>query len=254
MRLIPIAIGSNKQFKISNIKHLVMKISTALVNRKSILSLTIAMAIGTASMAQLSIGVHATGNLSSANTTMENLPGEVKKTARVLPGAGVLVEYAVSNNFSLQSGANYRKNGVVLKFDLPVEGTVLNVKMTSDLNYIQVPLNFIYKTNGSPVQFFAGAGPYAGIGISGKNNIQGTVDGGTIILDEEVDAFKKEEDGGAGMKKFDFGAQALAGIRFGKYYAVVSYEAGFTNLTKSEGSNEKYNNRGAQLTLGYIIK
>lgn len=231
-----------------------MKISTVLINRKRIISLAVALAIGTVAMSQVSIGVHATGNLSSANTTIENLPGDVKKTARVLPGAGVLVEYAVSDNFSLQSGANYRKHGVILKFDLPVEGTVLNVKMTSDLNYVQVPLNAVYKTNGSSVQFFAGAGPYVGFGISGKNKIKGTVDGGTVVLEEEVDAFKKEEDGGAGMKRFDFGGQALAGIKFGKYYAVVSYQAGFANLTKTEDSNEKYNNRGAQLTLGYIIR
>jgi len=230
-----------------------MKISTVLVNRKRIISLAIAMAIGSVAMSQLSIGVHATGNLSSANTTVENLPGDIKKTARVLPGAGVLVEYAVSDNFSLQSGANYRKNGVTLKFDLPVEGTLMNVKMTTDLNYIQVPLNAVYKTNGSSVQFFAGAGPYLGYGISGKNKISATVDG-IEVMEEEVDAFKKEEDGGAGMKRFDFGGQALAGVKFGKYYAVVSYQAGFANLTKTEDSNEKYNNRSAQLTLGYIIK
>src|SRR4030095_196426 len=231
-----------------------MKISTALINRKKIIVFAAAMAIGAAAMSQVSIGIHATGNLSSAKTNMENLPGEVKKTARLLPGAGVLVDYSVGDNFSIQSGANYRKNGVTLKFDLPVEGTVLNVKMTSDLNYIQVPLNFVYKTNSETVQFFAGAGPYIGFGISGKNKIQGTVDGGQIVLDEEVDAFKKEEDGGAGMQKIDFGAQALAGIKFGKYYAVISYQAGFTNLTKAEDSNEKYNTRGAQLTLGYIIR
>ena len=231
-----------------------MKISTALINRKRVISLAIAMAIGTATMAQLSIGVHATGNLSSANTTIENLPNGFQKTARVLPGAGILLEYSVSNNFSLQSGANYRKNGVTVKFDLPVEGTLMKVNMTTDLNYIQVPLNAVFKTKASSVQFFAGAGPYVGFGISGKNKIKGTVSGGTVVLDEEVDAFKKEEDGGAGMEKFDFGGQALAGIKFRKYYATVSYQAGFANLTKSEDSDGKYNNRGAQLTLGYIIK
>ena len=231
-----------------------MKISTALVNRKRILSLAIAMAIGTAAISQLSIGVHATGNLSTANTSIENLPNGFQKTARILPGAGILVEYSVSDNFSLQSGANYRKNGVTLKFDLPVEGTVMNVEMSTDLNYIQVPLNALYKTNGSSIQFFAGAGPYVGYGISGKNKISATVDGGIEVMEEEVDAFKKEEDGGAGMKRFDFGGQALAGIKFGKYYAVLSYQAGFANLTKSEGSDEKYNNRGAQLTLGYFIR
>jgi outer membrane protein with beta-barrel domain len=231
-----------------------MKISTALINRKSIITLGLALAIGTAAMSQVSIGIHATGNLSSAKINKEDLPTEVKTTARLLPGAGILVDYSVSENFSIQSGANYRKNGVTVKFDLPVEGAVLNVKMTSDLHYIQVPLNFVYKTGSEPVQFFAGAGPYIGFGISGKNKIKGTVEGGTVIMEEEVDAFKKEEDGGAGMKKIDFGAQALAGIKFGKYYATVSYQAGFTNLTKAEDSNEKYNNRGAQLTLGYIIR
>jgi hypothetical protein len=231
-----------------------MKISTALINRKQIIVLAVFMAIGTAAKSQLSIGLHATGNLSSAKTTVSDFPGEIRKTAKILPGAGVLLEYAAGTHFSIQTGADYRKNGVTLKFELPVETEVFNVNMTTDLNYIQVPLNFLYKTNTNPVRFYAGAGPYVGIGISGKNKIKMSAPDGQVVLEEETEAFKKEEDGGAGMKRFDFGGQALAGIKAGKYYATISYQLGFANIGKNDENSDKYNNQGFQLTLGYIIR
>ena len=231
-----------------------MKISTSLINRKKIIVFAIAMAIGTASIAQVRIGVQARGNLSSANATVGDFP-DFKKTARVLPGAGILVDIPVSKNFSIHTGANYQKNGVILKYELPADaGETIDLKLISNLNYVQVPVNFIYTTAPRSVQFFAGAGPYAGFGISGKNKIKMTSSHGDVIMEDESDAFKKEEDGGSGMKRLDIGAQAVAGVKLGKYFASVSYQAGFSNLTDNAETNDKYKNRGVQLTLGYYIR
>jgi|ADGO01.1.fsa_nt_gi hypothetical protein len=74
-------------------------------------------------------------------------------------------------------------------------------------------------------------------GISGKSKytVTYTVPGGDDIVEsEKVDAFKKEQDGGAGLKKTDYGISALAGIQFGKLFANVGYQLSLANIAEAE--------------------
>ncbi len=225
---------------------------------KKLTMLLLAATIGTAAFAQLSYGVQLTGNLASASIKEGDmqLPG---KTARVLPGAGFTAQYPLSDKFALRGGIGFLQQGVVVKSE--ENGTAgeinsIRYKTTVGLNYIQLPVNAVYATQFRSARLYAGAGGFAGLGIGGKIKSETTIDftaGGKEVSKEETDAFKKAEDGGAGLKRFDFGIGALAGLQLSNgLFVQAGYQLGLANIAADETS--KYSNRGLHLTIGYFFK
>lgn len=212
--------------------------------------------IAAASFSQVSLGVQATGNLASAKLDFPDGP-DFKKKAVFGPGAGFVAQYAVSETFALRSGLTFLQHGVKLKSDFFQDGVGdINMEAKNKLNYIQLPVYALYTKKLTTIELFAGAGPYANYGVSGKSKLTYTYfdEGGEKVTEsEEADAFKKEEDGGSGMKRFDWGAGAIAGIRLPNgLFANIGYQYSLGNTSKDDDS--KYHNQGLQLSIGYFFR
>ncbi|MGG9964184.1 porin family protein [Ferruginibacter sp. SUN106] len=225
---------------------------------KKLITILAGIVLSASAFAQLSIGVHGTGNLSSAALNTDNFIHPVKK-ARVLSGAGIVVNFAASEKVSLRSGINFLQHGVKITNSIesdPGNGfTIIKFEGTTDLNYLQVPVNILYTIPVNNFQLFAGGGPYCSFGISGKVKSTTTTifNGTTEIIKSEQDAFKKEADNGAGFKRADYGVGAVAGIMLpNRLYGNIGYQLSFANIDDEEGG--KYKNRGLQLTIGYFFQ
>ncbi|HYE55025.1 MAG TPA: porin family protein [Chitinophagaceae bacterium] len=220
---------------------------------KKIILLVAVVIVSTASFAQISIGLQATGNLSTANFKAEE-GYDFKKKMKAMPGAGVVVQYRVNENWAVRSGVNYLKQGVKATANVDAWGDEppFTAKIESDLNYLQVPLNAVYTIPVSKLQFFAGAGFFLNYGLSGKMKVENKAtfpDGTESVYKEERDAFKDEDEEGGGLKRTDFGIGALAGVQFNKLFINVGYQIGLSDAIK-EGDG-KYKQRGLQLSVGY---
>ena len=134
---------------------------------KRTLVLLIGVVTSLYSVAQVSIGVQGTGNLSDAHIKLEDV---YTKNTKVFPGAGIVADIAVKPSLTIRTGINYQQHGITLKSTMPAEGDIpvdeISVKGTLNLNYVQVPLNVLFTTQGR-LQFFAGGGPYASFAVSG---------------------------------------------------------------------------------------
>ena len=205
-----------------------------------------------ASFAQFSLGVQAIGNLGSANLKTAQDVG-FSKTMKFLPGAGVVAQYDLSEKFAIRSGINYVQYAVDMQTTLDEESS-LKVKAENRLHYLQVPVNVIYSIPVGNVKLYAGAGGYIGYGIGGHSTQTTSYimpDENEMVIVEKLKAFKKEADGGAGLKKFDAGASALAGIKLNNgVFANVGYQLSLTNSAEGAG---KYKNHGMQLSVGYFF-
>lgn len=207
-----------------------------------------------AAFSQLSIGLQGTGSISDAKVkTAADL--NYKKKMKVMPGGGVVVQYQVNKHFAVRSGINYAQQGVTINTLLD-DASQMQVKLESKLHYVQVPLNFLYTVPLSRIQFYAGAGGYINYGVDGvmTATLSYTMpDGHQTSTVEKADAFKKEEDGGSGFKKTDWGIGGLAGIRFGKVFVNAGYQLSLSNI---DGGQEKgeYKNRSLQVTIGYFLR
>jgi hypothetical protein len=223
---------------------------------KRVVTLMIGVAMTATAFSQLSIGVQATGNLSDANIEAADFVSSTKK-ARALPGAGVVADIAVSPKVTVRTGVNFLQSGITLKASTPgIPGEIdeIAIKGKLNMNYLQVPLNVLYTSNG-PVKFYVGGGPYFSYAVSGKSTQETTIkfsDGSTETEKEETDPFEKDDEGESYWKRTDFGIGAIAGVKLpGGLFANVGYQYSFANLSKAD--DEKYNNRGLQLTIGYYL-
>lgn len=216
---------------------------------KKIIGALAGIILSTAGFTQVQIGIQGSGNLATAKVKFDN-DFDYNKTMKAMPGAGIVAQFNLNKNLAIRSGVNYVQNGVVLKASVDGE-TSMRLKLENNLHYIQIPVSLLVQLPVSSVKFYAGAGAFFNYAISGTTKSTVTyidVDGEEVTETEKVDAFKKSEDGGAGLKKTDYGVSALAGLQFGKFFANVGYQLSLSNIADTE--NGEYKNRGLQLTIG----
>ena len=147
---------------------------------------------------------------------------------------GVMSNIPLRKFFSFQPALNYVQKG----FNFTEEG---EEKTTLKLNYLELPLNFVYHSPGKKGQFFAGAGPTIACGIAAKAKY------GDI---EVKGHFGSGEDDVA--KPIEIGANALVGFQFVSGFNIAAnYCRGFNNISVEE--DLKQHNYYFGIRLGYTF-
>ena len=146
--------------------------------------------------------------------------------------AGVVSSATIGSKFSFMPSLNFTQKG----------GTYRDgFKLT--LNYIELPLNFVYHTNGSSGIFFFGAGPDLAFGVGGTEKFDG----------QETDIhFGTGDD--EYLKPFEFSASILAGykLRNGLFFA-ANYNPGISNIATGNAGVSKFHNHGSVFRIGYLF-
>ena len=132
-------------------------------------------------------------------------------------------------------------------------------RATSNPYYIEVPANFVFRTPTGPIKFFAGAGPYLAVGVSGKNKVDGKFFGTAFSSENNIEwsnddpsTFDYEEGSGYGiMKRFDYGLNGTAGLELTK--AVLSVNYGFGLAKLQSGSNSSADDKNKHRVLSFTI-
>ncbi|HEX7844812.1 MAG TPA: outer membrane beta-barrel protein [Chitinophagaceae bacterium] len=201
--------------------------------------------------AQLSLGVEATGSITSA-TVKSKYDLDFNKDVQVRPSAAFVAQYDFSKRFAIRAGLGFSQLGVTAKYS---EDEFGSSTVRTRLNYIQLPVHAIYKTKAGSNMLYAGLGGYAGYGFGGEAKFtmwHYTDDGGYDVI-EKLNPFKSVEDGGADLERFDYGLSALAGLQLKNgIYIQVGYQHGLANIERD--NDNTYRNRGIGLTVGYFFK
>ncbi len=194
--------------------------------RSLTLTLIIALA-GNAAFAQVQLGVRAGVNFSNNNGKMAG----VEYDGKLLTGfhAGVTADMNLADEFFIQPGLLFTTKGSKMK----------NVDVTTTLNYLELPINFLYKPELGDGKLLLGVGPYVGYGLSGKAKA------GSISSDIE---FGKDKD----LKPFDFGGNLLFGYELASgISAQLNAQLGMANLVPDGNSDNKLKNTQFGISLGY---
>ena len=206
-------------------------------------------------VAQSKVGVQASGIMSSASFTDDNISG-TNRDARAGFGAGVFAEYPLSGKFTIKPGLNFMQKGVNFKSRYVEDNTKVTQRINTRLNYLEVPVLAIYNVKGSQGKWFIGAGPSASYGLSGrlKGEIE-IVEGNSSSKEPiNIDAFKDENHDGADFRRFDFGLAATAGHNINKNLSVqINYLHGLSNIASNSDVENRFKNRNAMLALKYRI-
>lgn len=160
---------------------------------------------------------------------------------------GVLMDIKFKS-FSIQPGALFTTKGGYLSTEekSPETTSSFILKSKMILNYIEVPVNVLYRIPVGKGNIFFGGGPYIGFGLSGRGEIEPNP--AVQISGEPL----KYDFGGNNLKSPDLGINALIGYQLNSGPTIsAGYGHGFVN-TLAIGTNGK--NQGFSFSLAYFIK
>lgn len=171
-------------------------------------------------------------NINGENTSGDKLKNKIKTGFN----AGVTLDVPVAPDFYFQPGLLFSTKGAKLE-----NTSDASVK----LNYLELPLNLLYKPTLGTGKLLMGFGPYLGYGLSGK------VENGSSMADVK---FEKNAGNAANTvyyKPLDAGANLLFGYEFAsKLSAQLNAQLGLVNLN-AYNNNAKFKNTGFGVSLGY---
>jgi OmpA-OmpF porin, OOP family len=152
-------------------------------------------------------------------------------------------------NFSSDS------SGVVQRENLPdtVIDTKFNYTQKQYINYIDIPLNFVYKFPlGQKLKFIVGGGPYVSFFYTGSDNRTNTVVGFSERREENEDLPVGK--GKGQYKTLDYGVNGLAGFEFGRLFVTVNYSRGLSDFyTPATYTATNYKHEVMGVSLGIFL-
>lgn len=174
---------------------------------------------------------------------------------------GIIGDISLADIIALQPGFLVTGKGSKTQNGDPAGDTYF--KATSNPIYIEIPVNLVLKAPiGTDTKFFAGAGPYLGVGIAGKNKTEGKIFGTGFSSEKNIqwsddDPTTLDYDEGAGfgiMKRFDYGVNGTAGIETRNILLSVNYGLGLAKLQSGSNSSEDDNNKHRVLSFSIGFK
>jgi len=225
--------------------------------KKMILFTAFAIA-GIATQAQVQFGAHAGVNSASFTNKYPSGSGGQTTTdkydSKVGLTVGVVAEIPIASSLFFRPELNYIQKGGKLKQTETFFGTTITYDGTVTTNYLEIPLNVLYKFGTGGGNVFVGAGPSIGYGLSGKSKFK-TTSGSTTTEDNaniKFDGKANATDPDVHYKALDFGANFLAGYQFSNNIVLkASYTIGLSNINPEDKSTTK--NKGFGFTIGYMF-
>jgi hypothetical protein len=151
---------------------------------------------------------------------------------------GVAMDVPISKTFGFQPALHFVQKGY----------KVTDVDYTDKLtiNYLEVPLDLVFRPTMPQVQFFVGAGPSFSFAFSGKEKEDDA--GSSSTYDYKFGNNPDEHD----MRGFDYGVNFLTGVELkcGFLFA-ASYNIGLRNLVPGGSSDGSVKNSNIGLRVGY---
>ena len=223
------------------------------------LGAVISLGFGSSVFAQSGLTVKAGINLANVSVTDNGRVNDANALTSFQ--VGVTGDVHLGGPMYLQPGIFYTGKGSKVQNGDP--SSYPYYKATSNPKYIEVPLNVVFKAPiGGETKFFAGAGPNLGVGINGKNKVEGKniigvgfkSESDIEFSDDDPTTLSYEEGAGLGIvKRFDYGLNGIAGIEARTVVLSVGYGYGLAKLQSGDNDTEDNNNkhRVMSVTLGF---
>lgn len=211
-----------------------------------------------AAKAQVKLGIQAGINAASFNDkfTSGNTTTTNKYKSKIGLTVGAFADISISDVLVFRPGLNFIQKGGKYSESQTFFGITTNYNATRTSNYLELPLNVVYKIAVGSGNVFVGAGPSIGYGLSGKDKVKSTSGNTTQEQSASIKFDGKNNntanDNKSHLKALDFGGNFIAGYQLGNnIFAKLSYTIGFSNINPDDNSTTK--NKGFGFTVGYLF-
>jgi hypothetical protein len=196
--------------------------------------------------------------LNAANLAVTNSGGAIDEKKNIAGWqAGLYLDMPILPIVSIQAGAFLSSKGS--KFTSGDKPAGFYAEVDTRPIYIEVPVNAIVKIPlPNKVKLFAGAGPYLGIGVAGKNKSEGAFAGVPFSTKDNISYTDKDESNGtsygAHLKRLDMGLNFLAGLEISHMTLNANYGYGISNIkSNQDGDDTKFRNRVFSVAIGLLF-
>lgn len=215
-------------------------------------------AISLTGFSQAKFGIQIGGNLGFAAFKKGNTESYSNK-----PRVGVLAGFLADvplGPISFRPELNFIQKGYRNETTYSTVGTqVVNSKVR--LNYVELPLNFVYNVDASTGKFFFGLGPNFAMGLSGKTSIEttSTLGSASTVTKSNGDVKFSGDSNSSNplyLKRFDFGGNILAGYTSNMGLTFnIGYTLGLSDISRNLPVNDDktQKNNGLTLKVGYMF-
>lgn len=225
---------------------------------KKLLFPLLALLTGTiTASAQLQFGIK--GGVNYSNITITN-SGETDDNRGIATfHVGGYVDAPLAEVLSIQGGLMVSGKGA--KYTWSSSGINSSLEAKTNPIYLELPVNLVGKIPlGDKLKLFVGAGPYAAMGIAGKNSVKGKLLGADFSDEDNIEYSNDDPANGdngysGNLKRFDFGLNLLAGLEIGHLTLNANYGHGFTNIRPGaeNNDNDKFKNRVVSFSVGILF-
>jgi hypothetical protein len=232
-------------------------IKTQLTMKKLLLTLLIASVVSFSTQAQMQVGVKAGINLATQSSDVDGF--EAGSALGLI--FGVPVRLMLNDNLAFQPEVSFMQKGSSSDYSFEVPGFyTLESSGKGIINYVEIPLMFQYLFGGGDIMPFVTAGPSIGLGLGYKSSGTSTTTttdpftGVESSITDDYDDSGSMEDAGLSAIDFGvgFGAGAVMAAGNGSLIFQIGYLLGLANIYDDTDFG-KLNNRGVNITVGYLI-
>ncbi|PWU05109.1 MAG: hypothetical protein C5B52_00255 [Bacteroidetes bacterium] len=207
--------------------------------KKAFFTMALMYGLCAIAFAQNQVAFKINAGISSA-MVKSDVDGEKENTkCRIGFTAGVATNIPLGQHLSFEPGLNYLQKGGKQNVD--------QAKYEVVLNYIEMPLNLLYKTSSksNSGNFFVGAGPSLAYGVSGKIKLEEAGNSESVKI-----KFGNGDDDD--LKALDIGANLIAGYQFKSGFSLcANYNLGLSNSFHNGDGTWKNNYFG--IRMGYAF-
>jgi Outer membrane protein beta-barrel domain len=182
----------------------------------------------------------------AAGATFSNIYAEVdgeRDHGKIKPGLtfGAVADISLGNKCSFQPALNFVQKGT------KDEDEDYGEKMKLNFNYLELPLNLLYKGNSGGGHFFVGGGPAVSYALSGKSTYE-------YNGDKEKQSIHFGGRDNDDFKAFDFSLNGLIGFQASSgVFVAFNYTHGLGNLFINGSDDGKLRNTSFGLKIGYLL-
>lgn len=197
-------------------------------------------------------GIQSSSVPGNSNTQWDTLNHQY--SSRIGFSAGILAEVPVFNSSALyfRTGLTYSNKGRKFASSYDTTNNVRSVKGRQFVNYMEVPLNLLYKKDlGKSSRLVLGAGPYVAFLFSGREATHTEYNDGSAETVENTSL--KLPRSQASYKNVDAGINASAGVEFGNVFLNANFSKGLTQFYKPLNSTGTFKHQVAGIALGVYL-
>ena len=188
--------------------------------------------------AQVRFGIKAGINLPNVTAKSDGTKEDTKMSFGF--HVGTIADWSLSESFSVQPGLLFSTKG--FKTTTVMQG--ISVDITETVNYLEIPINAMYKLPVGSAKILIFGGPYFGYALSGK--AKGTAMGVSDTQTLHIGSSDTDD-----LKAMDLGLNFGAGVEISNFVVTAQYGLGLANLSPDTSFTEKNNVIG--ISVGFLI-